>query len=192
MKKIIQIILILLILISIIVFKNLYFINNKNNTVSELKIPEDKIVQLTNNDVIKNLEYQINIDEDNRYIISSEITELIESNENEILEMTKVKAIILDKDNKPITIKSDNAIYNNRNHNTIFRKNVSIQYMENKIYSDKLDLNFKDKIVRIFDNVNYIGKNGLIYSDNIMINLITKKVDIYMHNKIDNVRIIHN
>jgi len=192
MKKIIQIILILLILISIIVFKNLYFIDNKNNTVSELKIPEDKIVQLTNNDVIKNLEYQINIDEDNRYIISSEITELIESNDNEILQMTKVKAIILDKDNKPITIKSDNAIYNNRNHNTIFRKNVSIQYMENKIYSDKLDLNFKDKIVRIFDNVNYIGKNGLIYSDNIMINLITKKVDIYMHNKIDNVRIIHN
>ena len=192
MKKIIQIILILLILISIIVFKNLYFINNKNNTVSELKIPEDKIVQLTNNDVIKNLEYQINIDEDNRYIISSEITELIESNDNEILQMTKVKAIILDKDNKPITIKSDNAIYNNRNHNTIFRKNVSIQYMENKIYSDKLDLNFKDKIVRIFDNVNYIGKNGLIYSDNIMLNLITKKVDIYMHNKIDNVRIIHN
>ena len=192
MKKIIQIILILLILISIIVFKNLYFIDNKNNTVSELKIPEDKIVQLTNNDVIKNLEYQINIDEDNRYIISSEITELIESNDNEILQMTKVKAIILDKDNKPITIKSDNAIYNNRNHNTIFRKNVSIQYMENKIYSDKLDLNFKDKIVRIFDNVNYIGKNGLIYSDNIMINLITKKVDIYMHYKIDNVRIIHN
>ena len=55
-----------------------------------------------------------------------------------------------------------------------------------------LTINFQDNTVRIFGNVKYDGIQGKINSDNIMIDLITKKVDIYMDNDHDNVQISKN
>ena len=59
-----------------------------------------------------------------------------------------------------------------------------------KIFSDKLDLDFKNNKIKIFENVIYEGEIGLMKSDNIIINLTTKKIDINMNNKNKNVELI--
>ena len=150
----------------------------------------DKFSKKSTNNQIKNLKYQINIDENNQYIITSDFSELINFNEYEIVKMQGVEAIFLDKKTIPVLIKADNADYNNENYNTNFRNNVSIEYMNNKIFSDKLDLDFKNNKIIIFENVIYKGEIGLMKSDNIVINLTTKKIDINMNNENKNVELI--
>ena len=84
----------------------------------------------------------------------------------------------------------------------VLHKDVSIEiyhvyllflpHMSNKIFSDKLDLNVKNNIAQIFENVRYVGENGKITSDNIKINLLTKKIDIYMDDKNNKVKVNKN
>ena len=61
--------------------------------------------------------------------------------------------------------------------------------MDNLIMSDKLDLNFEKNIVSIYDNVVYEGIEGKMIADNIVVNLISKKIEIYMHNNLNKVEI---
>ena len=74
----------------------------------------------------------------------------------------------------------------------MFRNNVVIKYMNNKIFSDKLDLDIKNSIAKIYENVRYEGNNGTIKSDNIRVDLKTKKIDIYMNSEKDDVKIEKN
>ena len=92
--------------------------------------------------------------------------------------MYKVIAIFIDDTNIPITITSDEAIYNNSNYNTNFSKNIKHKYLDNIISSDKIDLNFQDNLITIYENVIYDGLKGSIIADNIKINLITKNSNI--------------
>ena len=57
-----------------------------------------------------------------------------------------------------------------------------VKYLDNTILSDKLDLNFNENIVIIYDNVVYEGLKGNILTDNIVIDLITKNVELFMNN----------
>ena len=52
-----------------------------------------------------------------------------------------------------------------------------------------MDLNFKDNLITINENVKYTGIQGTIIADNIKIDLITKKIEIYMDDTNDNVEI---
>ena len=106
--------------------------------------------------------------------------------------MQKVIAIYIDKNNIPTVITSDKAIYNNSNYNTNFSENIQIEYMDNTILADNMDLDFSNDIIKIYENITYKGTRGTIKTDNIKIDLITKKIDIYMNNKKDNVKVITN
>ena len=64
-----------------------------------------------------------------------------------------------------------------------FNKNVRIEYLDNLIVSDKVDINFNENIISIYDNVEYEGSRGMIKSDNLIINLITNDIEIYMNDK---------
>ena len=104
--------------------------------------------------------------------------------------MQKVIGIFVDETNIPITITSDYAIYNNSTYDTNFYENVKVEYIDNIILSDKLDLNFDQNIVTIYDNVLYEGFQGTIKADNVIINLITKNIEIYMNNKANKVEVV--
>ena len=188
MKRIIQLALLSIVIISIFIFSKIYFSENKE-VVVDVDIPSDGLFQSTKNDIIKNLKYEVKLEQDNWYIITSAISEIKYINDIELVEMQDVVAKFIDKNNFTLIINSDEALYSNLNYNTKFRKNVQIEYMNNKILSDNVDVNFQDNTIKIFKNVKYIGMDGTINSDNIMINLITKKVDIYMDNKNDNVEL---
>ena len=53
-----------------------------------------------------------------------------------------------------------------------------------------MDLEFDKNIVSIYENVKYEGFQGTIKADNVKIDLITKKIDIYMKNSEDKVKVI--
>ena len=98
-------------------------------------------------------------------------------------------AIFIDESNIPIIVTSDQAIYNNSNYNTKFSKNVKIEYLNNFILSENMDLDFKKNLITINENVEYNGIQGTIKADNVKIDLITKKIEIYMDDINDNVEI---
>ena len=194
MKKIIKTILFLSLFIISLVFYKFYFEDNSTDTSQTNSINESSInkelSQSSENNLIKNLKYQVKLDENNEYNISAKLSEIINDEQAEKVKMQNVIATFIGKDTIPITIKSDFALYNNSNYNTNFNKNAQIQYKDNIIYSDKIDLNFKDNLIIIYDNVLYDGIHGTMNADNIEINLITKKIDINMNNKKDKVKIL--
>ena len=189
MKKIIQLLIFVIVLISIFIFYRLYFYDEVS--IKSKKTPQieqassDKI----NNNTIENLKYNINLNEENSYSISSLSSEIKYENDNEIVNMTKVEAIFLGKDKQAVKIISDFAVYNKLDNQTFFEKNVIIRYQSHSIFSDKMLINLKNDMANIYDNVRYEGPNIELKADQINLNLITKKIDIYMDDNLDNVEI---
>ena len=52
-----------------------------------------------------------------------------------------------------------------------------------------MDLNFEDSSILIYENVEYEGLQGSVKADNVKINLITKKIEIYMDNNKEKVEV---
>ena len=194
MNRIIQLILFSILIIIISVFYNKYFKkNHKSETDNTLSITssqiqkEDNLTNQKENNVIKNLKYEISIRENNDYQIMSELSELTYEDDAELILMKKVTAILTDEINNSIIITSDKAIYNNTNYNTSFENNVRIQYLNNIILADNMFLNFKENFISVKNNVKYNGSLGNLETDNIKINLITKKIDVFMNNANENI-----
>ena len=88
----------------------------------------DEVITKTENNIIKNLKYEIRIEQDNDYNISSETSEIFYKNNVEFVSMKNVTAILKDKDKKTLLINSDSATYNNNNYDTNFENfGVSIK-----------------------------------------------------------------
>ena len=188
MKRVIQLILFSLLIIISIIFYNIYFVEKEKPKV-EIIIEEEQSTSNSENNLIKNLKYEVKLDQDNQYIITSDLSEITYENNIEIVKMQNVVAIFLDQTNIPLIVTSDQAIYNNSNHNTKFNSNVKIEYLNNFILSDNMDLDFKNDLITINENVEYSGIQGTIKADNVKIDLITKKIEIYMDDIDDNVEI---
>ena len=188
MKKIIQLLLSSLLIIFSIFFYTIYLKEDKQ-IVKKKEIKNESLIQNQNN-LIKNLSYEVKFDNNAQYLITSELSELVYENDIEIVKMQKVFAKFVNKDNLVLTIKSENANYNNINYNTSFYNEVVITYDNNIVNSNKLDLNFTENIVTIYDNVVYEGLNGLVKTDNIKIDLNTRKVNIFMNDKQKKVKLI--
>ena len=89
--------------------------------------------------------------------------------------MKKVIAIFTDK-NKKLFIYSDYAEFNSSNYDTLFRENLKIEYENHIITADNLDFNFSENNILVYENVIYNSSNGKIETDNIKLNLISKKL----------------
>ena len=188
MKKIvIQIIPFFLILLICFFFYKKYFAT-KEDVVKD--ISKDQIENTENpNNLIKNLKYDVKFENRTQYTITSNLSEITYQDGEEIVLMQTVKAIFKDKDGSILEIISDKAEFNNSTYNTNFNKNVKITYLDNSIQSEKLLLNFEENVVTISDNIIYEGIQGLMKTDNIKIDLISKSVEVFMNNKTDKVEI---
>ena len=188
MKKIvIKIILFFLILLICFFFYKKYF-TTKENIVKD--ISKDQIENTENpNNLIKNLKYNVKFENRTQYTITSNLSEITYQDGEEIVLMQTVKAIFKDKDSSILEIISDKAEFNNSTYNTDFNNNVKITYLDNSIQSEKLLLNFEENVVTISDNIIYEGIQGLMKTDNIKIDLISKSVEVFMNNKTDKVEI---
>jgi len=188
MKRIIQLVLFSFLIIMSFIFYTIYFQEDKKKLeVSQItELPENQ----NNNSLIRNLEYQVKLDNDAQYKITADLSEVYYDGDTELVNMQKVIAIFLDEKNIPLVVTSNRATYNGSNHNTNFRDNVQINYINSIIYADKMDLDFNLNTIKIFENVRYDGIQGNMSSDNIDIDLITQKIDIYMNNNNDDVKVV--
>ena len=182
MKRIIQLILFLFIILIAYIFYTTYLDEDKKPKLTSLESEKDLPISNKNN-LVKNLKYDVKFEEDKKYTISSNLSEITYENNIEIVKMQKVTAIFLDETNIPLTVSADKATFNNSNYNTTFGGNVIIRYIDNIIISNKMDLNFEDSSILVYENVEYEGLQGSVKADNVKINLITKKIEIYMNNK---------
>ena len=196
MKKIIQLILSLSLVIMAIVFYKVYFSSNNKSQVfkelsdenSEINNQEESTSEMSN--LIRNLSYDVTFDGDKQYSITADMSELTYENNVEIVYMQKVTAIFINENNIPLIITSDKATYNNSSYDTNFSENVRVEYIDNLINSEKLDISFAENIITIYDNVKYHGSSGTLNTDNVKIDLITKNINIYMDNKEKKVEVV--
>ena len=191
MKKIIQLFLLSILILISIFFYNKYFFSSKTQKIKVIKQNDQSSLEDQNN-LIKNLKYNVKFDNNTEYFITADFSELTEDEGDEIVKMQVVLASFIDENSVPLKISSDSAIYNNSTYNTKFEKNVMIEYKENIIKSENLDLDFSENIVTIYGNVIYEGNQGKIFTDNVVINLLRKNIEIFMDNTNKKVNILSN
>jgi len=189
MKKLIQLfIFLILILISLSFYIN-FIKKDKSLDLKEIELKENSSLLESDNNLIKNLEYNVTFDNNTKYTITAEFSELRYEDNIEIVEMQFVTAIFNDKDGIPLIVTSKNASYNNSNYNTKFSNNVKVIYLSNILLSEKLDINFNENVVKIYENVVYEGLQGTVKADNVELNLMTKNMEIFMQNNNEKVEI---
>lgn len=190
-KQIVQLILLSIIFLLLGIFYMNYM---KNDKFKETNISTESYKTLDNveKNLIENLKYEVNLGNGIKYFISSNYSEIINQDNDELINMISVISKIFENDSILLEINSDTAIYNNRNYDSIFKNNVKISYFNNFIFADQMKLNFKDSLIEISGNVIYEGPLGSIKTDNIEINILTKKINIFMKNKKNNVKVISN
>ena len=185
-KRFIQFSFIFLILI-IFFFSYQEFFSKKKP--EEIVSKKDDSELVNENNLIMNLKYDVKFENNTKYNITAELSELINKDDREIVNMQGVSAIFVSKGNLPLIIKSDKAVFDNKTYNTSFENNVTINYINNSIKSENLFLNFENNTVLINNNIIYEGVNGEGRADNIEINLITKDIQISMNDSAKKVKI---
>ncbi len=194
MKRVILSSLFLILIISSALFYDKYFkkLDETENPVTENLVIDNpaKSIDKKKSNFIKNLEYEISTIDQNKYKITSESSEITYEGGQELILMNKVKAILNNK-TKDIDylffINAEKGTYNNFNYYTKFENNVEIRYEDNLIYADELILDLEKNLVFIKDNVKYNGVAGILEADNIKLNLLTMKTDIFMNNTNKNI-----
>ena len=178
-KKIVKISLIISFLLIVILFIYLKFSKKTEIILQEPETKEE--INYTSN-IIKDINYVTKDINGNEYIITALEGEIDYNNSN-ILFLTKVEAFIKLKNDEIITIQSDYGKYNSDNFDTIFSKNVIIEYLNNKINGDYLDFSIKRNSMIISKNVTYSNLNNTLEADVIELNIKTKDTKIFMHEK---------
>ena len=184
-KTIIQIILSVLIILSLLVFYNTYFRNDKKPSLQTEKLDEKEIKkndkQNLKSNLIYNLDYKSTDIDNNQYFINSESGIMSESG-SEFL-MNKVNARIILNDLSVIIISSDKALYNNVNYNTKFYGNVVAKYEEQTIFSQNINLDFEERRAIIYQDVVFQNLKTKLKTDKIEFDLVTKNILMSMNNK---------
>ena len=86
-------------------------------------------------------------------------------------------------------ITSDYGKYNTNNFDTIFSKNVIVNYLENEIVGEYLDFSILRNTMIIRKNVKYFNPKNTLSADAIEMNIETKDTKIYMYDGFKKVNI---
>ena len=188
-KTIVQIIIIFLIFLTVILFMNKYFKNNKSQEL-ERKIENSKenlsIEEKSNS--INDVTYSTVDIKGNKYEIYSKTGEVDLDNPNLIF-MKNVKAKIILQNNQEILIVSDFAKYNNLNYETNFSKNIKLSYIEHLINCENIYLNIENNFLTMYEDLIYFSEQGKINADRVEIDLLTKDMKIMMDDDKENIKI---
>ena len=147
----------------------------------DLKVNDSDEI-LYNSNILKDVKYTTKDNDGNKYIIEALEGEIDFSDPN-IIYLTKVNALIKIKNSEQILFFSDYGKYNSENFDTIFTKNVIIEYLDNKIYGEYLDFSLKRNSMIISKNVIYTNPSNTIKADVMEMNIKTKDTKIFMYEK---------
>ncbi len=190
-KKIfLKIVLILsLIIITWFVYSE-YFREDKNklskpvNPTTEI---EDEVIY--NSNIIKDINYTSKDLKGNEYILIAKEGE-IDLDNSDIIFLTDVTAYIkLVKNSELIVITSNYGKYNTINYDTIFSKNVKIDYVDNIITGDYLDFSMMKNLLIVSRNVVYKNLENTMKADVIELDTTSKDTKIFMYNSDEQVNV---
>ena len=68
-------------------------------------------------------------------------------------------------------------------------KNIAISHSVG-LMNKNLDFNFSENNILVYENVIYNSSNGKIETDNIKLNLISKKVEMFMNDNKKNIKVL--
>ena len=164
-------------LMIVLIFLNLKFFEKKN--VTQIKTPdlEDEVYS---SNKIKDVRYTTKDMDGNEYIITATEGEIDYSNTN-IIYLTNIKAMIKLINSEDITITSDYGKYNSGNFDTIFSKNVIINYVNNEITGEYLDFSLERNSMLISREVIYTNLENILKADAVEMNIKTKDTKIFMY-----------
>jgi hypothetical protein len=173
-----------LILLSVLLF---YFKFFSKKTTVKINVEESLSTSSLSN-VIKDVSYVSTDSKGNKYSINA-LTAEIDQNNSNILFLTDVSATIELTNSNNIKIISDYGKYNSDNFDTIFSKNVIINYLDNKINGEYLDFSIARGNMIISRNVVYSNPENILEADIIDINIETKDTKISMFDKNEKVNL---
>ena len=164
-----------------------------------LKFSEKKMSKVTpninneeinnNSNIIKDLFYTSKDLKGNEYSIYAKEGE-IDLDNNNIIFMSNVTAYIkLKKKSETVTITSNYGKYNSLNYDTIFSKNVKVEYIDNVITGEYLDFSLIKNLLMISRNVIYKSPKNIMMADVIEMDIKTKDTKIFMYNSEEQVNV---
>ena len=171
-----------------IIFLIIYFkVPKQDQTIEQnLEITEKDFI---NSNIIKDIKYSSKDLKGNEYIINADEGE-IDINNSDIIFLKNVTAYIeLIKKNEIVTISSDFGKYNTVTYDTIFSKNVKVDYIDSNLTGDYLDFSMKNNLLIMSKNVVYTNPNNILKADVIKLDTITKDTKIFMHNSDEKVEV---
>jgi len=194
-KILIQFFLVLaLIVIVLVTYSKLE--SEKLQNIETSQISEDQIektdatnIEEEKESIIKNVKYVSRGIDGSEFKIEAETGSISKENTS-IMLMKNVKAEIILKNQKKISLTSKMAKYNIINSNTNFYDNVNTKYLQNELKSRNLELNFDENMIYMFENTlkNHEDKSEL-QAKIIKFDVIKKKFEI-LSKKDDKIKFI--
>ena len=174
----------ILILLLLIIFN----LSQDNKRLVEKK-KEVAQEEVENSNVIKDVRYKSKDSSGNEYILEASEGVIDQENTN-IIYLTSIKAIIKLKAYNSIEIYSNFGKYNIDNFDTIFSKNVLIEYLDNTIMGDYLEFSLNKNLMTISRNVVFKNNKSSLKADVIEVDIKKKdiKISMYEENKKINIK----
>ena len=183
-KKIFLKIVLILSLIIITLFVYYKYFKEDKSKLSKPVNPTTEIEEeaVYNSNIIKDINYTSRDLKGNEYILVAKEGE-IDLDNSDIIFLTDVTAYIkLVKNSELIVITSNYGKYNTINYDTIFSKNVKIDYVDNIITGDYLDFSMMKNLLIVSRNVVYKNLENIMRADVIELDTTTKDTKIFMYN----------
>ena len=190
-KKIFLKIILILSLIIITWFVYSEYFKEDKNKLSKPVNPSSEIEEgdAYNSNIIKDINYTSRDLKGNEYTLIAKEGE-IDLDNSDIIFLTDVTAYIkLVKNSELIVITSNYGKYNTVNYDTIFSKNVKIDYVDNIITGDYLDFSMMNNLLIVSRNVVYKNLEKTMRADVIELDTITKDTKIFMYNSNEQVNL---
>ena len=185
-KKILKIFLVLLFLVILLIFFFRFFNENKKKEEINLDVSKQNIIE---SNLIKGISFFSKDKKGNEYILKAEEGEVDLSNDK-VIYLKKITAQVVLNNSEDIIIVSDFGKYNIENYDTIFSKNVLIKYLDSRISSNYMEFSINKSLMTITNNVIYSNNDNLLKADVVEFNTDTKKINIFMYDSSEKVKII--
>ena len=190
-KKIFLKIVLILSLIIVTWFVYSEYLKEDKSKLSKPVNPTSEIEKeaIYNSNIIKDINYTSRDLKGNEYILIAKEGE-IDLDNSDIIFLTDVTAYIkLVKNSELIVITSNYGKYNTINYDTIFSKNVKIDYVDNIITGDYLDFSMMKNLLIVSRNVVYKNLENTMRADVIELDTTTKDTKIFMYNSNEQVNV---
>ena len=156
----------------------LHFKGLKNKKTDKIEPDNSNEISYESN-IIKDVYYSSKDIKGNEYVIKASEGEIDYNNSN-IIYLTNLEGFVKLTNSNDIKITSKYGKYNTVNFDTIFSKNVIIDYLDNNVLGEYLDFSIERNSMIMSRDIVYTNTNNILKADTIEINIETKDTKIYM------------